>query len=558
MQTHRRADQPPVEDVLTEVQELRRMEDLLRGRNDVLQMLAQGAPTDVVLESLVLGAEHVAPGLRCAVLLLDRAQGTLHHGAAPSLPEFYNDAIDGLAIGPRVGSCGSAAFLGERIIVEDVMVHPNWEGYRDLARRAGIRASWSEPVRSSTGDVLGTFAMYYGTVRVPEKLELEVIQRSAQIAGVAIEHDQARAELRASEERFRQVTETIRDVFWLTDWEKQKVLYVSPAYQEIWGRSPQSLIDDPRSWTYDIVPEDREQAMAAFAKAGEGNFETEYRIRRKDGSVRWIFDRAFPIKDESGQVYRVAGVSEDVTERKLTEEALRAANRRLDEVTRHKLQSLTTELLLAEERERRRLAVDLHDGLNQTLVLARLKVAGLRNSADATTEEKLQEVEELIDSANRSARSLTFQLSPPVLHDLGFQPAVQWLVEDVQESYGIVIRLEEAAEELPLESRVKMLLFRAVRELLINVAKHAKANEAVVRIAHAAGSIRITVQDDGVAFDPANSSRRGLGLGSIEERLENLGGHMSIDTQKDRGTQITLVAPLDKGMEARTTTGETK
>src|SRR6185436_12503599 len=133
---------------------------------------------------------------------------------------------------------------------------------------------------------------------------------------------------RAQEERFRQVTETIREVFYLTEWNPEatvkKVLYVSPAYETVWGRSCQSLYDDPRSWSYDIHPEDRERMVQAFLTGSpSGDFDVEYRLLRKDGSVRWIHDRAFPIRDEHGHVYRIAGISEDVTSSKETELSLR-------------------------------------------------------------------------------------------------------------------------------------------------------------------------------------------------------------------------------------------
>jgi len=532
-------------------------ERVLRGRNQALQELARGAALCEVLGTLTKGAEECFPELRCSILLVDD-QRRLRHGAAPSLPEFYVRAVDGLEIGPTIGSCGAAAALGTRVVVEDVLTHPNWKPFRELVRRAEIRACWSEPVFSSGGQVLGTFAMYYGEPRRPRPSELEFIATTAHLAGIAIERKRVEERNRAQEERFRQVTETIREVFYLTEWNPEatvkKVLYVSPAYETVWGRSCQSLYDDPRSWSYDIHPEDRERMVQAFLTGSpSGDFDVEYRLLRKDGSVRWIHDRAFPIRDELGQVYRIAGISEDVTSSKETELSLRRSeeeNRRardeIEALRRRQVESLASELLLAEERERRRLAVDLHDGLNQTITLARMKLAHLGEHASESVREDVREILELVEQANQSARSLTFQLSPPILHDLGFEPALQWLVEDVGRTYRLEISLEGPEDPSPLSERLRVLLFRAVRELLINVAKHAGAKRTRVLLERGEHAIRIAVEDDGQAFDPRFFGSRGLGLSTIRERLSHLGGEMSIASTTGKGTRVTLVAPLER------------
>jgi PAS domain S-box-containing protein len=530
-------------------------ERVLRGRNRVLQELARGAALGEVLTTLARSVEESFPELRCSILLLEGTR--LRQGAAPSLPDFYNRAIDGLEIGPGRGSCGAAAFERRRVVVEDVLVHPNWAPYRELARRAEVRACWSEPIFASDGSVLGTFALYYAEPRAPRPYELEFIVTTAHLAGIAIQRKRADEEHRAQAERFRQVTESIREVFYLTEWDPtapvKRVLYVSPAYETVWGRSCQSLYDDPRSWSYDIHPEDRQRMVNAFIASGEdGSYDVEYRLLRADGSVRWIHDRAFPIRDQHGHVYRVAGISEDVTSYKeielslrKSEEEKRRARDEVEALRRRQVESLASELLLAEERERRRLALDLHDGLNQTLALARMKLVRAR-AEPAAAEVELGEVIELVDQVNRSARSLTFQLSPPILHDLGFEPALQWLVEDVARTYRLEIALDCPEDASPLSERLRVLLFRAVRELLINVAKHAGARRARVCLERGDGAIRIAVEDDGQAFDPRGVGSRGLGLSTIRERLSHLGGEMTIAAAPQGGTRVTLLAPLER------------
>lgn len=528
-------------------------EQILRGRNQALQELARGAPLGEVLGTLTKSVEECFPDLRCSILLLDEA-GRLRSGAAPSLPDFYVRAIDGLEIGPHIGSCGAAAALKRRVIVEDVLLHPNWAPFRELARQAEFRACWSEPVFSSEGEVLGTFAMYYAEPRKPLPSELVFIATTAHLAGIAIERKRLDQRHRAQEERFRQVTESIHEVFYLTEWDEsaavKKVLYVSPAYEAVWCRSCQSLYDDPRSWSHDIHPEDREHMVKAFlGGATRGTYDVEYRLVRPDGSVRWIHDRAFPIRDEHDHVYRIAGISEDVTRYKEVQAQLQRARDEIEALRKEQVESLASELLLAEEHERRRLALDLHDGLNQTITLTRLKLAQLLERRGEAQRDEIREIIELVDQANQSARSLTFQLSPPILHDLGFEPALQWLVEDVGRTYGLDITHEGPEDASPLSERLRVLLFRAVRELLINVAKHAGASRTRVRLERGADALRISVEDDGQAFDPHVVGSRGLGLTAIRERLSHLGGEMIIATAAGSGTCVTLVAPLEPDRE---------
>jgi len=176
-----------------------RTERILEARNHVLERIARGAPLEEILTILVTSSEQLMPGTLCSVLLLDPETHRLRHGAAPSLPETYLRAIDGLEAGPGQGSCGTAAHTGERVIVEDVTTHPYWAEYRGLARAADLRACWSEPIRSSKGTVLGTFAMYYREPRAPDPLDLDFMTTTAHIAGVAIERRNAEEEL----ERYR-------------------------------------------------------------------------------------------------------------------------------------------------------------------------------------------------------------------------------------------------------------------------------------------------------------------------------------------------------------------
>ena len=166
-------------------------EALLVAEKRLLEMIANAEPLSDLLEFLAALIEDQSIGSISSVLLLDEDRKTLHHGAAPSLPKDYVTAVDGLPIGPNAGSCGTAAFFAKRVIVSDIATDPLWVDYRDLALRHGLRACWSVPVLSAKGSVLGTTAVYYGEPRTPSLPELDLIERAAHLAGIAIERKQA-------------------------------------------------------------------------------------------------------------------------------------------------------------------------------------------------------------------------------------------------------------------------------------------------------------------------------------------------------------------------------
>jgi signal transduction histidine kinase len=214
------------------------------------------------------------------------------------------------------------------------------------------------------------------------------------------------------------------------------------------------------------------------------------------------------------------------------------------------LQSLASELSLSEERERRRIAASLHDRIGQTLALARLKLGTLSQVPPAQASvDQFSEIRELIEQAIMDARSLTFDLSPPVLYELGLVPAVEWLTRNMQAQHSIQTRFHDDGQPKPLDENFRVVLFSAVRELLFNIVKHARASHSQVLIRRDADALRIIIEDDGAGFnvEKLKSSRdhaRGFGLFNIRERVEYLGGRVKVRSEPGHGTRITLIAPL--------------
>lgn len=216
------------------------------------------------------------------------------------------------------------------------------------------------------------------------------------------------------------------------------------------------------------------------------------------------------------------------------------------------LRSLASSLSLAEERERRRLAVYLHDQIGHTLALANIKLGELQKSLPAQGGElpgdELAKTGSLLEQAIRDTHSLTFRISSPILYELGLEAALEWLTEQVQKDHGLSARFVADGQPLPLDEDVRVLLFQAVNELLVNVVKHAQAQNLEVTMRREGGVLKVEVGDDGVGFRmPRADFRRepcGFGLFSIRERLRPYGGLLEVETEPGAGTHVILTVPL--------------
>ena len=192
--------------VSTDIEDRKRAEALLAGEKGPLEMMARGDALAAILDALCRLVEAQASDVLCSILLLEPGDGHLRHGAAPSLPASYTKAIDGAAIGPDVGSCGTAAFRAEPVVVADIATDPLWANYRELALAHSLRACWSTPMFASDGRVLGTFAMYYREPRPPRSHERDIIERITPLAAVAIERAQAEVALHEAQAELARVT----------------------------------------------------------------------------------------------------------------------------------------------------------------------------------------------------------------------------------------------------------------------------------------------------------------------------------------------------------------
>ena len=308
-------------------------ERLLVGENRLLEMIAKGNSLTVILDGLCRLVEEISSDTLATILLLDGNR--LWHGAAPSLPQSYTDSIDGVVIGPSVGSCGTAAYRAEPVISSDIATDPLWDDYRHLPLAHGLRASWSTPILSSEGKVLGTFAMYTPEARSPTPQHQNIIDQISHLASIAIERTRAEENLRHDERELRWITDAIPEAIIVlapdgsTLHANQFVLdYTGLSFEDFKTENYRARIFHP-----DDLGRLREERQNALAR-GEP-FQAELRARRKDGQYHWFLIRYNPLRDEDGRIIRWYATGTDIEDRKQAEERVQKENLALREEIDH-------------------------------------------------------------------------------------------------------------------------------------------------------------------------------------------------------------------------------
>jgi PAS domain S-box-containing protein len=356
------------------------------------------------------------------------------------------------------------------------------------------------------------------------------------------ERKRAEAALRESEQRFRQIAENIREVFWINDPREQRVLYVSPAYEQIWGRSPETIYRDIRCFAGFIHPDDRRRALAAFERQirnGE-RFQEEYRILRPDGAVRWIWDRSFPILDEAGAVYRFVGIAEDITDRKLVEQELQRSF--------EQLRALAAGLEKVREEERTRVAREIHDELGQALTAIKIELSwlGRRNPADGQQAKRVDSILALVDDTIGSVRRISTELRPGVLDDLGLVAAIEWASRDFERRTGTTCVLDLPETNLRADRETATAIFRIFQETLTNVARHAQASRVRIRMREEQRMLLLEIQDNGIGFDKEESGSHSVSLGilGMRERALLAGGTLDFESAPGQGVTVRVRIPV--------------
>ena len=463
-------------------------------------------------------------------------------------------------------------------LVRDIIPQPSSDmvlnHYRE-AIRSGQSVRWEEESVYPAG-------RKYGEVAVTPLYDAGGV--ATHLIGIVhdvTERKRLEESLRESEERLRLAMSSGNVGFWDWDLKSGRITWAREL-AGIYGLDHAGSYEAFSSWVHpdDLAAIDSERDAAI---RNHKPWDLEFRINLPSGGIRWLCSRGRGYYDNNGHVVRAAGIIFDITERVQVEQSLREAQNRLQgwnfelEQAVHlktaeliqseeRLRALTTELNLAEQRERQRLAADLHDHLQQMLVLGKLKLAQGARLDDPVSVQIIKETDNVLSDALNYTHTLVAELSPPVLRYHGLAAGLKWLATYMKK-YGIAVSVTvPPGREPKLPDEQVTLIFQSVRELLINSSKYAGTGRADVSLEDANGRLVITVHDEGKGFalaavaaaadSPSHSVSSKFGLFSISERMRALGGSLEIESSPGNGTTATLILPLNNARAARTEDSE--
>jgi len=490
---------------------------------------------------------------RAAILLIDD-EGVMRFKASQGLSEAYQRAVEGHSPWTADQKDPLPLFIEQ---VDGCDLAPELQ---TTIRLEGVQALAFIPLTYG-GRLLGKFMLYFNLPRRLTEDEIEWSQALATTLALAIARTQADEVLRASEERLRLAMAAGRMGAWDLDLHTGDTMWDAKQYV-LFGRATDCPLHRAEEFYDALHPDDVAHVQEAAGRAIEtGLFSTEFRVVHPDGTVHWLAGEGATVADEQGRPVRMIGINYDITERKQAEVNLqrfaaelehRVAERTVELTqSRQQLRALATELNLAGQRERQHVATELHDYLAQLLALSRIRLAqAMQHPMTPALNRTLHDLQEVTDQALTYTRTLVAQLSPPILEEFGLPMALRWLAEHMHQR-DLHVSLDFCPAELALPEDQAMLLFQSVRELLMNVVKHAGAKEAAITVQVNEGHLQITVTDHGSGFAPAeqaalprNGTVPGFGLFSIRERMLALGGRFDLCSRPGQGTTATLVMPL--------------
>jgi PAS domain S-box-containing protein len=569
--------------IIRDVSQRKRREALLAAENRVLEMVAKGDSLADILDKLCLLVEEQSSGVLASTLLMDPNGKQLRHGAAPNLPKTYTEAIDGTFIGPAVGSCGTAAYRAEQVIVSDIAADPLWADFRELALAHSLRACWSTPIFSSEGKVIGTFAMYYREPRSPSPLEQETIKHITHLAGIAVQRKLAEQALHASEQVARGQVEALAqslDVLttapepekfigqmlstigrllnansvslWLFDDSSDSLilrLSTSDGGKLAAPDPEHPFIKNPLFWKENAVVQ---ELLFTAGPVVCDDVDTDPRVNgdwgehlKRNGTKRFL---AVPLL-VGGQVRGFVGI------RHINRASYRPEEIELTQALAHQVMLAIQLNEFAEQgqraavfEERNRMARDIHDTLAQgfTGVIVQLEAAedaiscGCRKEADNHLHRAAQLARQSLSEARRSVHALR----PQALQQHNFWDALKGTIKNT--TVGTALHTKFAAQgKLPkLPQAWQENLLHIGQEALTNTLKYAHARNFETRVSYKAKELRLELRDDGDGFK-VRDRHDGVGLSGMRERVEQMGGQLKITSSRGKGTKVTVLLPCN-------------
>lgn len=537
---------------VTEVRTLRILEKLER---EVLEMNARpGSVLEDTLCFYLKQVEELHTGMICSVLRL--AGNRLYNWASPSLPEAYYKAINGGQIGENTGSCGTAAYLREKVVVTDIATDPRWANYRELADMAGVKSCWSFPIVDSHNQVMGTFAIYYRKVKSPTKEEEYTLNRVKNLLTIIIENHLSVEAVKLSNRNYDMVARATNDAIWDWDVETGDVIRSGQGLQIFFGYDLKEAAAEEDFWNKRVHPNDIQSLLdhraEILADPAQLYWEDEYRFMKKDGQYAHVFDRGYIIRDENGKAIRVLGATRDITERKKSEALLLELNTRLKQ---------RADELAASNVELERFAYiashDMQEPLRMITSFLQLFKKKYEDQIDETAE---QYIHFAMDGADRMKKLIMDLLEysrvgsnkdnfSEVDTNVLLKEVVNVFMSRIDEMKATVV-----VGDLPPVMANRIQIFQLFQNLLGNALKYHSGESPLIEIngQEEATHYLFSVKDNGIGIKPIffekifvlfqrlhhknEYSGTGIGLSVCKKIVERHGGRIWVESEPGKGS----------------------
>jgi PAS domain S-box-containing protein len=568
--------------ILRDISKRKQGEALLAGEKRLLEMVAKGDSLPSILDAICRLVEELCSGCLCSILLLDSSGKRLWHGAGPSIPKPYAQAIDGFVIGPNVGSCGSAAYRAEQVIVSDIATDSRWTSFREAALTNSLRACWSTPILSLENRVLGTFAMYYREPRSPAPRHQDVIEQITHLASIAIQRKRAEEALRASEQLARGQVEALTYsldvlatapapdkflgqmlstmgrllaaqsvILWLLDESDDSLVLRAWAEGTNFAKADPEhpWVKNPLSWKEDrglrelffsgapVVCEDLEH---------DPDISLELREYLKSGGTKKFLRIPTLV---GGRVRGFIGIRHGERPNYRPEEielAQALAHQAMLAIQLNEFAEKSRQSAILEERNR--MARDIHDTLAQgfTGVIVQLEAAddAIGCSRRKEANEHLQRAAELARRSLSEARRSVHALRPEALQAGNFWDALQGIVKNTTAGTALHTMFELRGQLRDLPPVWQENLLHIGQEALTNALRYAHPRNFETRLTSDTKELRLELRDDGDGFE-VNNRHDGFGLAGMRERVEQMGGSLKITSARGKGTKLVVILPYN-------------
>jgi len=531
-----------------------------RNRRRILELIARGTSLAQVLETIATGIEEESNGALCSILLLDQSGQHLQHAAAPSLPDFYNQAVHGLAIGMGVGSCGEAAFTGKRVIADDLMTHPNWAAVTELVKQVGLGACWSQPFFTTDGATLGTVAMYYRIAKHPSDHDLALLETAAYLAGIAVEHTKAQEELRNAGERLHNLLKHSHDVICVID-EQGRGKYMSPSSRNTTGISMEELMK--LDWFSLVHPDDLPAARAAFQKLLEHPEQVVHMQLRSRNLADGSWKEVEAIAANHLNDPTIGGIvvnSRDISERAAAARELARAKDAAEAGSRAKSEFLAN------------MSHEIRTPLNAVIGLSELMLHTSLNEEQHDYLMKINDcsrsllgvLNDILDLSKIEAGMLAVECVPFSLRDVVDRSRSLFAVAAAQKNLDLTVEMQPDCVDYFMGDPLR--ISQVLSNLLSNAIKFTENGTVTitthVTVQEGTADVKICVRDTGIGMTPAqmdrlfhpfsqadsSTSRRfggtGLGLAISKRLVDMMNGRLTVDSKPDCGSVFCVATNL--------------